>query len=197
MASKILNTPLDGTPKQIVFADHDTDFSPTATSDLRITDDGSMELEVQFDLTDVANDACRQSDKFDFGAHWASAYAVQGALEFAASGLTAGNTVSLYFGFKSINSDANANPGGCSGSDGAYTGYAGSTAAQSVVHLTGPFRGIVSADSTGTIQIIDFGILYVPQRYGVLVFGNTSGAAMHSDAVESHIVLTPIVPESQ
>src|SRR5688572_1765944 len=43
-ASKQLITEMDGTPKQIVFADHAGDFNPTAANDLRKTTDGTHEL---------------------------------------------------------------------------------------------------------------------------------------------------------
>ena len=43
----------------------------------------------------------------------------------------------------------------------------------------------------------EVGIFSPPERYGSLIVKNESGAAFHSDDVESHIVFDPIVPEIQ
>lgn len=200
MANKLLITPLDGTPKQIVFADHGTDFdtggnSPTAANDLRITSDGSFETNVQLDLTDLADAAARQSAKFDLGAHWARSYALRAAIEIS-NAPTAGAVIELYFGWTPNSTAANGNPGALTGSDAAYTGY-NSNLAATVLQLDGPYVFVCTADYTGTVQVAEIGIIKPRGRYGILVVKNESGDALHSDAVESNIVLDPIVDESQ
>lgn len=191
MANKILLDEQNGTPKQICFRDS-TDFNPTAANDLRF---GTPTL-VQLDLTSVADAAYRQSTKVDLGAVRAPAYAIRGALEFAATPV-AGEPVYVYWAPSSSATAGTGNAGGVSGADGAYTGYS-SNADASVKQLTLAGIGVVTAQPTATVQVIEFtGMLYPTERYGSLVFKNDSGAAMHSDAVESHIVLDPVYEEVQ
>lgn len=195
MPTKTLITPMDGTPEQIVFADHATDFSPTAANDLRVTTDGTNELDVQIDLTSLADGSARQSAKFDFGAHWAERYLIRTCFELAATP-TDGDLVELYFGFSHHATAGTGNPANLTGSDAAYSGYSANLAS-SVKHLYGPYNHICTVQTTTTVQVALIGILYPPSRYGILVVKNESNAAFHSDAVEMHIVLDPIVSEFQ
>src|SRR3972149_4386968 len=210
MANKILLDEQNGTPKQICFRDV-TDFGPAAANDLRV---GTPTL-VQLDMTSVADAAYRQSTKVDLGAVRAPAYAVRAALEFAA-GVVAGGIMGFWWGAgrgaaaggggevvscggaPSGSAPAGtANAGGVSGADGAYTGYS-SNAAASVRQLEHIGVGVVTAQATTTVQIIEvIGRLYPSERYGSLVVLNDSGAAMHSDAAEIHVVLDPIFEEVQ
>lgn len=194
--SKLLLDEMDGTPEQIVFADHATDFSaPTAANDLRITTDGSNELDVQLDLTSVANAAARQSAKFDFGAIRAPAYAVRCAFEIAPTP-TAGNTIDLYMNFSQSATAATANMGGTSGSDAEYTGYSSNLSA-SLKHLVYIGSFVCTAQATTTIQIGSAGEFTPLGRYGSLVVVNNSGAALHSDAAEMNIVFDPVFTQAQ
>jgi hypothetical protein len=195
MPTKTLITPMDGTPEQIVLADHATDFSPTAANDLRVSSDGSNELDVQLDLTSVADAAARQSAKWDFGAHWAECYLVRAAFELAATP-TAGDLIELYFGWSHHATAGTGNPAALTGGDAAYTGYS-SNLSDSVKQLFGPLLFTCTAQATGTVQVATVGVVYPRSRYGILVVKNESGAAFHSDAVESHVVLDPVVPEFQ
>lgn len=195
MPTKYLITQMDGTPKQIVFGDHAGDFAPTTANDLRITTDGSNELDAQLTLASLANGAARQSAKVDLGTDWADQYNVRAAFEFAATP-TAGNAVELYFGFSPHATAANGNPGNLTGSDAAYSGYATNLDA-SIKHLYGPLIFSCTADATTTVQVAECGILVPLERYLIIVVKNESGAAFHSDDVESHIVLDPIVTEFQ
>ena len=52
-------------------------------------------------------------------------------------------------------------------------------------------------DATTTVQISEIGIFTPKARYGCLVVRNESGAAIHSDDVECHIVLAPLEDEIQ
>lgn len=195
MPNKLLVTQMDGTPKQIVFADHAGDFFPTAANDLRQTTDGTQETDVQLSMASVADGAARQAAKFDLGENWAKAYRIRCAFEFAATP-TAGEKVELYFG-ESVSGTAGAgNPANLSGTDAAYTGYS-SNLADSVGQLNMAGLFICTAQATTTVQVGPAGIWYPTNRYGLLVVKNEAGAAYHSDDVETHIVLDPIVDEVQ
>ena len=197
MVSKLLVQEQDGTPKQIVFANHNDDFpaSITAATDLRITDDGTKETESQIDLTSLADDAARQSAKVDLGENRAFEYKIRAAFEFAATP-TAGEIVALYWAPSHSGTAGNGNPGNVSGSDAAYAGYSANLddSLKQLV-LIGTF--VVTVQITTTVQVAECGVFAPGERYGSLVVVDRSGAAFHSDAVESHIVLDPIVPESQ
>lgn len=193
--SKFLRKPMDGTPKQIVFADHATDFSPTAANDLRITTDGSQELDVQMLLESVANGSYWQSAKFDFGSLFADEYDVRAALEFAATP-TAGNASSLWLACSHSATAGTGNSGGASGSSSAYTGYS-SNAAASVLQLQFIGSLVNTSQATGTIQIMEGRRFRPRSRYASLIFLNGSGAAMHNDSVEMNIVFNPVVIEGQ
>lgn len=195
MANKVLVQEQDGTPKQIVFADHGGDFGPTAANDLRITTDGTKELEVELDLASVANQGARQSTKVDLGENRAPGYAVRAAFEFAATP-TAGNVVELYWAPSPSATAGTANPGNASGADGAYTGYSSNMSA-AVKHLIFIGVFVCTAQATATVQVGEVGVLYPTERYGSLVVRNESGAAYHSDDVECHVVFDPLVDEIQ
>lgn len=196
MPTKTLMTPLDGTPKQIVIADHAGDFSPTGANDLRITTDGTFELDVQAALASLANGSYYQTAKFDFGAHWAIGYASKLAVELAATP-TAGNTIEAYLAPSDFATAGTGNAGGVSGAAGAYTGYSSNAAASiKQCKLIGVF--VVTAQATTTVQVIESNMKFTPpSRYGSVILLNSSGAAFHSDDVETHLVLNPCLPEFQ
>lgn len=193
--TKFLYTEMDGTPKQIVFADHAGDFSPTTANDLRKTSDGSQDLEVQLSMASVANAGFRQSAKFDFGENWAQEYQARGAFEIAATP-TAGKSINAFLSYSQSATAGTGNAGNASGSDAAYTGYS-SNGAASVLQLHQISSFIVTAQATATVQVIE-GWKFTPQgRYASLIVHDDTGAAMHSDDVEIHIVLNPCVMEAQ
>lgn len=174
---------------QICFADHTTDFSPTTANDLT----QGTPSEVQIDLTSVADGAARQSNKVDLGEQRAPAYSVVAAFEIAATP-TAGDYIELYWAPSPDPTAANGNPGGVSGSDAAYAGYSSNLAA-SVKQLDYIGNFICTAQATGTVQVAKVATFSPSERYGTLVVKNESGAALHSDAVEMHIVFNPIIDE--
>jgi hypothetical protein len=195
MANKILTQAMDGTPKQIVFGDHGGDFSPTAANDLRVTTDGSFELDVELDLATVANAAGRQSTKVDLGENRAQAYAVRAAFELAATP-TAGNVIELYWAPSRSGTAGTANAANVTGADGSYAGYSSNLTA-SVRQLQWIGNFVCTAQATATIQVAEVGIFQPTERYGSLVVVNNSGAAFFTDDVECHVVFDPIVPEVQ
>lgn len=188
------NEVLQKTSTQIVFADYAGDFSPTAANDLT----QGTPTQVQLSLASVSDGAARQSAKVDLGATRPAEYSVQAALEFNATGLTAGGVVELYWSpsTQPVAEAANGNPGGVSGSDAAYTGYSSNLAA-SVKQLILIGIGIVTAQATSTVQVLYCGRFRPPSRYGSLIVKNESGAAFHSDDVEMHVVFDPIIDEVQ
>jgi hypothetical protein len=193
--TKFLYTEMDGTPKQIVFADHAGDFNPTTANDLRKTTDGSEELDVQLSMASVANAGFRQSAKFDFGANWAQEYQAKGAFEIAATP-TAGRTINAFLSYSHSATAATGNAGNASGSDAAYTGYS-SNGAASVLQLHQVSAFVVTAQATATVQVIE-GWKFTPSgRYASLIVQNDTGAAMFTDDVEMAIVFNPCVMEGQ
>lgn len=192
MANKILITVQDDTPAQICFRDS-TDFSPAAANDLRGV--GLTPTYGQLDMTGVANGAARQSAKVDLGANRAAQYAVRCAVELAATP-TAGKVIEFYWAESAHSTAANGNIGGVSGSDAAYTGV-DSDLANSVLQLQFIGVHVCTNDPTPVVQMSRVGTLVPGNRYGAVVIRDQSDADFHSDAVETHVVLDPIVPEIQ
>lgn len=191
MPNKVLITEQDGTPKQISFANHAGDFAPTAANSLEVGTPTDCEIA----LTGLANAAARQSAKVDLGTDRARRYAARIAVEIAATP-TAGNTIDLWWAPSGSATAGTANAGGVSGADGAYAGYSSNLEA-SLLQLQPIGVGIVTAQATATVQVIECGTFSPTERYGSLVVVNRSGAAFHSDDVEIHVVLDPVVDEIQ
>lgn len=193
MANKYLVQEIDSAPDQITFADFAGDFSPTAANDLRHA--SAVDTEAQISLATVADGAARQSAKVDLGENRALSYAVRAAFELAATP-TAGEVIELYWAPSQHATAANGNPGAVSGSDAAYAGYSANMAASvKQLELIGVF--VCTAQTTATVQVAECGVFSPTERYGCLVVRNESGAAFHSDDVESHVVFDPLVPEVQ
>ena len=192
MANKVLVQEMDGTPKQIVFADHATNFSPTAANDLRKTTDGTHELDVEMNVGALANLAYWQSAKFDFGENRALSYAVRMVTKLAATP-TAGNTIDIWLSPSQSATAGTANAGGASGANATYTGYS-SNAAASVKQLQELPSGVVTTQTT--MQIIECGRFSPTERYGSLVLLNGAGSAF-TDDIEFHVVFDPQVDEVQ
>lgn len=186
------NEVLQKTGTQLVFADHANDFNPAAGTSL----EQGTPTDVQIQLASVGDTAARQSAKVDLGATRAAQYGVGAAFEIASTP-TAGDVIEIYWAASPDATAGNGNPGGVSGSDAAYTGYSSNLAASvKQLELIGVF--ICTAQATGTVQVqTRCGVFSPTERYGTLVVKNESGAALHSDDVEIHVVLTPIIDEIQ
>lgn len=169
----------------IIFADT-TDHAPATANNL-----GTRTA--QIDLTSVANNAYRQSDKVDLGASRARIYKVEAALEIAATP-TAGNVCEFWWSPSMSGTAGTANYGGVGGADAAYTGYSSNAdAAIKQCQFIGDF--VCTAQATGTVQVGLVGFFRPLDRYGTLIVKNASGAALHSDAVEMSVRLTPIAEQ--
>lgn len=176
---------------QICFADHAGDFNPAAKTDLRV----GTPTEVQLSLASLANDAGRESAKFDFGATRAPAYAIMAAFEFAATP-TSAKQVLIYLMPSPQSTAANGNPMQIDGADAAAPSGIGTLAElKAASKLIGVFN--TTDDATANVQVAFCGEFSPPTRYGSLLVVDASGAAFHSDDVECHIVFDPIIPESQ
>lgn len=166
----------------IVFADT-TDHAPATANNL-----GTRTH--QLDLTGVADGAARQSDKVDLGATRAEVYEVLAAIEIAATP-TAGEVIEFWWAPSMSGTAGTANPGGVSGADAAYAGYSSNMAAAiRQLQFIGDF--VCTAQATGTVQIARVGAFAPKHRYGSIVVRNESGAALHSDAVEMSVLVSPL-----
>lgn len=140
--------------------------------------------------TSLSNGSYWQSPKVDLGDTFATVYDVSLNVELAATP-TAGNTISLWWNASSSLIAGTDNQGGCAGTDAAYTGYL-SNAAASVKQLQFVGDFIVTTQATATIQKGKVqGVLAPTKQYGSFVILNGSGAALHSNAANFAITITP------
>ena len=149
----------------------------------------------QIDLTDLADGAARQGAKADLGATRAERYSVTFCVEMAIAPAS-GATVNLYWATSPHATAATMNPGGCTGADAAYTGTTGDSLDDSLNQLIPVGSLYLTSDADPVLHSMTF-TLYPPHRYGMPVVDNNGGQAMHSDAIEMFIALTPIIPEIQ
>ena len=149
----------------------------------------------QIDLTDLADGAARQGAKADLGVTRAERYAVTLCIEMAITPVS-GTVVDLYWAASPHAIAATMNPGGCSGADAAYTGTTGDSLIDSVNQLIPIGRLYLTSDTDPVLHSMTF-TLFPPHRYGMPVVVNNGGQAMHSDAIECFVALTPIIPEIQ
>lgn len=177
---------------QITFADHATDFVGGAAK-TSLEQAGSTD--VQIDLTSLADGSGRESAKVDLGATRAARYSVMASFEFAATP-TSGDLVELYWAPSPDGTATDGNPMNIDGADAAAPSGIGTLAELvRVCQFIGSF--ICTDDPTTAVQTAWVGTFSPAERYGILIVKNESGAAFHSDAVESHVVFNPIVTEVQ
>lgn len=177
---------------QISFADHATDFVGGAA---KTSLEQAGATDVQIDLTSLADTAGRESAKVDLGATRAARYSVMVAFEMAATP-TVGEIIELYWAPSPDATAANGNPMEIDGVDAAAPSGIGTLAELvRVCQLIGVF--VCNDDITGSVQGGFVGVFSPAERHGILIVKNESGAAFHSDAVETHIVFNPIVDEVQ
>lgn len=173
---------------QFSFADHAGDFAPAAANSL----EQGTPTDVDLTLANIADDAARESDKFDLGANRAPRYALKAALEWF-SAPTTGETVDFYIGWSPDSTAANGNPGNLTGTDAAYTGSP-ATLDEGLSQLT--FIGSMHVTADAVVQIGPSIVFEALERYGILVVVNRSGAALAAtDDVETHVVMTSIIDD--
>jgi hypothetical protein len=149
----------------------------------------------QIDLTGLASDSTRQGAKGDLGAVRAEKYTVTLCVEMAVAP-TSGTTVDLYWAPSPHATAGTMNPGGCSGTDATYQGTSGDSRDDSLNQLIPVGSLYLTSDADPVLHSMAF-TLFPPHRYGMPVVDNNGGQAMHSDAIECFIALTPIIPEIQ
>lgn len=193
MVAKILNTEMDDTPPQLCFANFAGDFSPTGANDLRKGTDTQVEL-VLLNLTDGT---AAQSAKGDLGANFADEYLCTACIEMQVAAATAGEVVEFYWSPSSSGTAGTGNAGGASGAAAAYSGYS-SDLADSVKQLALIGTMTMTDDAVDSAQIGIVGILRPMHRHGSLIVKNECGQTVcDTDDIEAHVVLSPIIPESQ
>lgn len=183
MANEILLK--DITP--IVWADT-TDYSSTVSGLTRTA---------QIDLTSLGSTSARQGAKVDLGATRYALYNVHMALEYATAPAS-GEVCEVYFSFSPSPTAGNANPGGASGADAAYTGEQGDSTTDSLPQMM--LGGSFVLTSTVTTDVIYsmIGTIMAPTQYvSPVVFNRSAADALHSDAVEMYLALMPVTPEVQ
>jgi len=169
--------------------------TPIVLADTTDFDDDPFAQTDQIDLTSLANGGARQSTKFDFGATRAAKYNVVGSMEVDVAPVS-GTVVDLYLAPSLEATAGDSNPGGIVGADGAYTGTAGDSLADSLKQLDFIGSIICTADADPVMQTQYF--VYAPHaRYGTLVVFNQSGQAFVADATHHFIIFEPIIDEIQ
>ncbi len=193
MVAKFLQTPMDGTPEQISFANHAGDFSPTAANDLQESTPTTGELA----LLNLVNAAAAQSAKVDLGVNFAESYVCTACIEMQVAAATAGGIIEFYWNASPSGTAGTANMGAASGVAAAYSGYSADLAdAVSQLILIGVM--VMTDDAVDSIQIGYVGVLNPLHRYGSLIVKNECGQTIcDTDDIEAHVTLSPIVPESQ
>jgi len=178
----------------IVLADT-TDHPPSAANIIGVRTD-------QIDCTDLAGGgAARQSAKFAFPTNMDAEYVFSAAIEWEVTPeITAGEVVDFYMGYSVSATAGTGNPGGLSGLDAAYTGYAAGGLAASLKQLV--FIGSMIMDNVITTDQtqIQMGIATFRPRAqnGMLVVvNNAASAAFHSDMVETTFLIQPLVHQAQ
>lgn len=177
-----------GTP-QLLFADHGTDFGAAPTTAANSLIIGSP-TDIQIDLTSVAaTGGARQSAKSaTLGATRAPKYRVDACLEFAVAP-SDGDSVAFYWAGSPSATAGTGNPGGCTGTDAAFTDTDGNL---------GELIGIGSLSCRNNVIAIGFvGYLIPDHLYGSLVVVNNADQALHTVMDEAHITFTPVLLEVQ
>lgn len=139
-------------------------------------------------LTSLANNAARQGAKLDLGATFSARYAAYLDIDINVAP-TAGALVELWLAWSHDADAADFNPGGVSGSDGAYK-----AAEEDEWKKQLDFAGalIATADGAGTIQRMLVGVVDAKARYVSPIVVNKSGQAFSATAANHAITLVPI-----
>jgi hypothetical protein len=166
-------------------------YAPATLNNLEL----GTATDVDFDFSGITTGAAEESTKADLGAAWAPEYAVHAAVEFATAPVT-GETVDFYWAPSVSGTAAQGNPGFCVGTSGAYAGGV-ATLAEGLKQLTFIGSLVCSADATTTVQMGIIGVFAPQCRYGILVAVNSTSDTTHSNAVETAVSFTPIIPDLQ
>jgi len=151
----------------------------------------------QINLTSLAATAARQSDKVDMstdGAHLPHQWTVTARIEFDAEP-TAGDNVNLFWAPSLSSEPGDANPGGVSGADGAYTGVDNNIdeSTMQLLHI----GSVICTPDMAPVVIQQSFVVSSSLRYGSLVVVNNADQDFEGDAVEMSVTFTPLEDEAQ
>ncbi len=145
--------------------------------------------------------AARQGDKADLDTggsavnRFPAKFTVTLRLDMAAAP-GADVMIKVYWAHSTSSVAATANPGGCTGVDGAYTGTAGSTVAESVKQLQYLGSLMLTADGVGVVQQQTFSAT-LPTQWGSPVVHNLADEDIRNDNEGLSLTLTPYEYEVQ
>jgi len=167
-----------------VFANHDDEFSPAAANDKRLA--GFSTTDIEGDLVDAfASGGAYQWNKADFTAARPALYIVEAVIELATVAV-AGETIDFYMATSSHATAANGNSGNTTGVEGAWTEE--SALLGQLIRI-----GSLPMDDGAVLQSGYVGVYSPAMRFGNLVMINNTSDNIGTDAVESHVVFTPMV----
>lgn len=194
MASKLLQTPMDSTPEQILFATHaGSVYSPSANNVQAV----STPSLIEFAMLNWANNTAIQSSQFDLGAKFAERYTLEALIEMQVAAATDGSVVEWYINPSGSATAAVGNRGAATGVSGAYSGYS-SDLATAVRQLVFVGNLDFTDDAVDSFQSGVCGYYYPVHRFGSLIGINKTGQTIcDTDAIESAVILSPAVPELQ
>ncbi len=176
-----------------VFYDFDTALVWADTTDYSDTVSGLARTN-QIDLTSLGAAAARQGTKRDMvesGVQIQRQFLVAVAFEFAVAPVSR-EMVEVWWAGSPSTTAGNANPGGTSGADAAYTGTAGDSIDDSIQQLQFIGSLIATADATAVVQYQTIGTLELIYRFGMPVVFNRTSQAFVADAVEMYVALIPL-----
>lgn len=151
--------------------------------------------DVVFTRSALADDAGRQSDKFDLGANRAREYMVLSATDFTGETPPGGGRMDYYWLSSTHTTPANGNIAGNSGADAAAPGGALGSITLIEFAAIGTFIGSLEIHDGISVQNGEVARFSPPTRYGQILEINKSGDALEADDVENHVVLIPIIDD--
>ncbi len=179
--------------KQLMFADHDTDFAGQAPATPGNTFIVGTPTSVQMNFSIIAAAAAWESAKTATlartGTAWPGRWTLGAVMESTATP-AAGGTFDFYWNASPNATPATGNSGEASGVDSAIA----------ITHLKALiFIGSLTVRANVINKDSDIGVLWLPYLYGSLIMVNNTSVAMVADANadECFATLTPIVPDIQ
>lgn len=178
---------------QLLFADHSGDFGAapaTAANSLII----GTPTDVQIDLTNVSAAAARQSAKSASVADTGSAWPIEwllGACMENETAPAAGGRFDFYWNASPSATAGTGNSGATTGADAAFT-----VGTENQLIYIGPLivrNNVINIKAT-------VGRIVLPHLYGSLIVINNTSTALRNTVTamdETHITLTPLIPDFQ
>jgi hypothetical protein len=157
----------------------------------------SATVDAEIDLGGLAAAGFRQSAKCDLTANRDPIYEMMMTVEMETDP-AAGEVIRVYAGFSDSATAGTGNPGNLVGTDSAYAGYTGGTAANGVKNLYPVgFLQLDALNDLDDVQVGHVGYFVAPRRYMAIVVENASGAAIHATADETAIQVRGITRQIQ